>query len=114
MKFFNKRTVTAIVISFISEMARLYMLRSMINLPVRFFLKKVYFNVVLVSVVAAIVPYYLHQILCTNFFSFILICVICIICTLFSILFVGCCKQERLLIYSRITKILNKLYTNHD
>ena len=101
--------ITAIVISVCCEMARLYMLRNMINLPVRDFLKKVYFNVIGVFVVASIVPYVLKSQLNDNFLNFILVCSVCLFCTLLSILFIGCNRKERMFVYERAALLRRKL-----
>lgn len=101
--------ITAIVISVCCEMARLYMLRNMINLPVRNFLKKVYFNVIVVFVLASIVPYVLKSQLNDNFSNFIIICSVCLFCTLLSILFIGCNRKERMFVYERAALLRRKL-----
>ena len=52
--------IIAIIISMICEMARVIMLRNMIHFPARSFLKKVYFNVIFVTITGSILPLYLH------------------------------------------------------
>ena len=101
--------IVAIVISVICEMARLYMLRTMIHLSVRSFLSKVYFNVLSVTIVSAIIPYFIQQQIIENFFTFIVLSCVSVICTLLSILFVGCSKKERLLVYEKIVSIRTKI-----
>lgn len=106
--------ITAIVISVCCEMARLYMLRKMIKLPVRDFFRKVYFNVIGVSICALIIPYLIKLQLNETFLNFILVCGLCLLCTLFSILIVGCSHEERLIVYKRILNFKAKLFRKND
>jgi len=101
--------ITAIIISVCCEMARLYMLRKMINLSIYDFLKKVYFNVIGVSVIASIIPYIIQTYLEDSFLNFILICIICFLCTILSILYIGCTPKERLTVYEKINHLAKKI-----
>ena len=89
--------VVAIFVSVVCEAARVIMLRKMINLSIREFLKCVYFNVALVTLVASVVPIYLSLQFdfSKNFSTFLLSCFISLVCCLLSIAFVGCRKDER-------------------
>lgn len=89
--------IVAIFVSVVCEAARVIMLRKMINLSVKAFLNKVYFNVVLVTIVASVVPIYLSMQFdfSKDFSMFLLSCVITLVCCLLSIAFVGCSKGER-------------------
>lgn len=102
--------VIAIAVSILCELARLIMLRSMVGLPFRAFLKNVYLNVIIVTLLAAIVPFIVQMNLINDdFVSFIVLC----ICSAFSaglvIYFIGCSKQEQGLINSYVVKFFNKL-----
>lgn len=100
--------IVAICISQCCLLARLYMLKGMIGLSVREYMNKVYFNVLAVTILSAIIPcflsYYLHE----TFISFIMICAISVICTFSVIYFVGCNRNERKFILSKITAIKDK------
>ena len=102
--------VVAIFISVCCEMARLYMLRSMINLSVSSFLKKVYFNVIFVTVIASIIPIVLSTLLPDNFIGFICSCICCIISTGVSILFVGLTRAELKMITSKSIILIKKIF----
>lgn len=93
--------VVSIFISICCEMARILLLRKMINMSAKAFLYHVYFNVIAVSIIACLFPLYLRGALEENFGSFILISGVAFLCTAFSILFVGCNKEERTFIYSK-------------
>lgn len=101
--------IVAVIISICCEMARLYMLRGMIKLPVRKFLYKVYFNVIIVSVVASVLPYLIIKSVEENLLNLIWTSSLCVICTMISILYVGCDKNERTLAFHKLRVIANKI-----
>lgn len=96
----------AIFFSVCCMMVRLYMLRTNINLRFGEFLINVVLNVILVTLVATILPCVLKGFLRVTFLSFIFITVTCFLCSLTSILFIGCKKEERLFVYSKISRIV--------
>ena len=100
--------VVAICISQCCLGARLYMLREMIGLSAREYMCKVYINVLIVTILSAIIPcissYYLNE----TFINFIMICVISIICTFTVIYTIGCNSKERQFILSKVTEIKDK------
>ena len=102
--------IIAIVISVCCEMARLYMLRGMIKLPVRRFLQKVYFNVIIVSVAASILPYLVIRETEENFLNLLWTSLLCAICTAISVLYIGCNKDERIFVSNRLQNIKNKIF----
>lgn len=105
--------IIAVFISQICLMARLIMLRGMIQLSVRNYLKKVYFNVITVTLLSAIIPMYLVSCCEENLVNFIAISFLTIIITLIVIYQIGCSSSEHLLIKNQIKNILIK-YIKHD
>lgn len=101
--------IVAICISQCCLAARLYMLRGMIGLSVREYLSKVYFNVLAVTVLSAVIPCILSYYLSETLQNFIIICVVSVICTFTVIYFVGCNRKERQFILSKVTAIKDKL-----
>lgn len=101
--------IVAIIISQCCLVARLILLRKMIHLPVGQYIKKVYLNVVVVSLVAIFVPLLMHQYADSVFLQFILNSIVCLICTIITIYFIGCTKQERILIKSKAIVLRNKI-----
>lgn len=95
----------AIFISQCCLAARLWMLRSMIGLKVRAYLKNVYFNVIIVTAISAILPLLIVIFFEESALSFFCISVIAIISTIITALIVGCNKEERQMVYSQMYKI---------
>lgn len=101
--------VIAICISQCCLAARLILLRGMIGLSITKYLKNVYLNIIVVSIIAVILPlisaYYIKE----SFINFILISLIAVICTLSSIYFIGCNNQEREFIHQKLGTIKSKI-----
>lgn len=101
--------VVAIAISQCCLAARLVMLRGMIGLSVRKYVKKVYINVLVVTVIAAILPFLLSMKLEESFLNFVLLCFVALICTGITIYYIGCDKTERQFVLNKLHTIKNKL-----
>ena len=101
--------VVAIAISQCCLAARLVMLRGMIGLSVRKYVKKVYINVLIVTVIAAILPFLLSMKLEESFLNFLLSCFVAFICTGMAICYVGCDKTERKFVWNKLHTIKNKI-----
>ena len=102
--------VVAIVISQCCLAARLYMLRGMIGLSARKYLRHVYFNVIIVTVLSAVVPVFVSMNIGEGFLNFILLCLLSVICTALVIYYVGCDKHERQFIVSKAKAMKQKIY----
>ena len=102
--------LVAIVISQCCLAARLFMLRKMIGLQVGQYLRKVYFNVLSVTLVALILPALFHQYLLESFFTFLILSVLSILSTLMSCLYVGSTNEERMLVYTKAKQMTTKFY----
>ena len=101
--------VISIVISVVCEFVRLWMLRSMIRISARAFLKNVYLNVIVCSVIAFILPYVVNHFLPQNLYSFLLVCAVSVISACASIYYVGLSKPEKNMVKSQLIKLKNKL-----
>ncbi len=102
--FFN--AFTAVLAIF----ARMYMLRG--DFPCwssLVYFKEVFLNVVLVSLSAAVLPFFLHLLMPQGWLHFIITTIISLLCTLLSIFYVGCNKIERDFLLSKSTQILSTI-----
>lgn len=100
--------IVAIVISQLCFVMRLYMLKGLIGLNARDFIKKVYINVIVVTVFSAIVPIIVMNIVGVDSLSFIAISLITIFSTILIEFYVGCSMKERQFIMSKIKTIIKK------
>lgn len=101
--------VVAIVLSQLCLLARLIMLRNLINISFWQFTKKVYFNIILVSFSASVAPWLISIYATETFVSFVLICIVSVLSSSLTIYFVGCSKKEQLMINQQLIKIRNKI-----
>lgn len=102
--------IVAIVFSQCCLAARLLLLRSMIGLSIRKYVMKVYLNVLIVTIISAIMPFFIGSQLEKSFMNFILLSLIAFICTGITIYYVGCNKTERQFISNKLCTLKNKLY----
>lgn len=102
--------IVAIAISQCCLAARLYMLRGMISLNIKSYLRNVYFNVVVVTVVSMIIPSILAHHLTESFVSLVVISIISLLCIILTELYVGCKSDERTFIYSKVSSITHRMY----
>lgn len=101
--------IVAIIISQCCLAARLFMLRPLIHLKARHYLKEVYLNVVLVTLLAAVVPILLSGILDEGFVTFLILCFVSLVSTCLAEYYVGCTKHEREMIQTKAVTIKNRI-----
>lgn len=101
--------IVAIIMSQCCFAARIYLLRSMINLKARDYLIHVYFNILFTLIISFIIPFIIKQCLNNSLLEVILILFISFISASISILFIGCNNQERNFIYLNISKIRSRI-----
>ena len=101
--------VVAIVISQSCLAARLYMLRKMIGLSSIQYMKKVYLNVIVVSLLSPVIPVLLLKYLEESFLSFVVLSLGAVFCTLIVEFYVGCNGKERKFVVDKVKKIKNNV-----
>ncbi len=102
--------IVAIIISQCCLAARLYMLREMIGLKVRQYLKNVYFNVIIVTLISIIIPIIINYNLSEGFVTLIFTSISAVVSTGIVELYVGCNKEERQLVYTQINKARCRIF----
>lgn len=101
--------VVAIVVSQACLAARLYIVRGMIGLSARSFMKNVYLNIALVTLAGAAVPVLVQLKLGETLPHLLLSCLVCVISMGLSIFFVGCGKKERELAVGKAKEAYEKI-----
>lgn len=89
--------------------ARLVMLRTMIGLSARKYLREVYLNVILVTTVAAVLPILTSVILEESFLNFVIIVLISLITAAIAIFYIGFNKNERDFAVTKFKYAIQKL-----
>lgn len=101
--------IVAIVVSQCCLAARLYMLRGMIGLSSIQYMKKVYLNVIVVTLLSLAVPVFLSKYMEETFFSFVVLSLVSIVCTLIVEFYVGCNGKEREFVVDKVKGLKNKI-----
>lgn len=102
--------IVAIFLSLTCLMARLIMLKRMINFSPSTYCIKVLLPVLKVSIFASIIPMFVSQKLDENFQTFLLNCIVTCICSTTTIYFWGCNINERKILKSKIQVLIQKLH----
>lgn len=102
-------TIVAIIISQFCLFARLYMLKGMIGLNIRRYLKNVYFNVILISIVSSVVPSIISRYLEDNFRTLLFTTILSLINTILVELYLGCSHNERQYVYHKINLMRSRI-----
>lgn len=105
--------VVAIAISQCCLVSRLLLLRGMIGLSARRYLKKVCLNVLVVALLSALVPLALRMHMEETFLNFVVLCLLSLLSTALSAFFVGCSKAERAVVRQRLSKAVSALRARH-
>lgn len=98
--------IVAIIISQLCLISRLYMLRGLIGLKARDFINKVYINVIVVTILSAMVPLLLASYTEENLFGFLLSSITSLVSTLLVEFYVGCAHEERQFVFSKVRTII--------
>lgn len=100
--------VVALVVAVLCLFLRLLFLRKMVGLSMRRYLYKVCGNVLCVTLAAAVLPGLLYLQMTDGVMRFLLMCVLTVLCSATAIYFIGCSRNERDFIKSRIVLIRQK------
>ena len=100
----------AICISVVCEMSRLIMLKKMVGLPVKRFLKNVYFRTFFVALCSAVTPLVLKKYCEDNLLSFIFLTVVSVISAAIFSYTIGCTKTDKGAINNHILKVKKRFF----
>ena len=100
--------IVTIVMSQVCLALRLYMIRKIIPLSIVAYLKKVYFNALLVTVFSVAIPFLVNMQLEEGLVRFLLVSMLSVISTLLSIAYIGCSKQERNLFKQKVLPVIKQ------
>ena len=90
----------------IAQFSRMYMLRKLISLPIRQYLKNIYFPIIATVAVAIILPIIVHVQLENGWLRFIAVGCTCVASVGLSAFFIGFTKHERLFFWDKALRII--------
>lgn len=100
--------IVALIVAVACLFLRLLFLRKMVGLSIRRYLHKVCGNVMCVTLAAAVLPTLLYLQMADSVLRFLLMCMLTALCSATAIYFIGCSRNERDFIKSRIVLIRQK------
>ena len=100
--------VVSIAISGICLLARLWMLKGMIDISIKYFLVHVFGNVFIVALFSSVIPYFIYISLPLGIERFLIVAPITVLNTLLFIFFVGCSSEERSFVVSKVISVKDK------
>lgn len=93
----------------VAQVVRIYMMRSMIKLPIREYFKKVLFRVMIVAISGSVLPILIYMFLPKHtFLSFVSVCVVCVVSVALSVYTLGISQNERAKVVSFVKKKIEK------
>lgn len=106
--------VVAIVLELLCLSARLVLLRSMINLDSKAYLKQVVFRVFLVSAISVPIPAILAYYTDESFLRLIYTSLVSMLMVGICIVYVGCDKSERIFVFSKVNLIIRNKFSHSN
>jgi O-antigen/teichoic acid export membrane protein len=90
----------------IAQFARMYMLRNLINLPLRAYIKNIYVPILMVVIVSVFLPIIVHLQLVEGFIRFICVGIVCLASVVTTIFFLGLTNVERHFFIEKIQNVV--------
>lgn len=104
--------IVAICISVLCTFARIILLKNTTGMPIKSFVIDVYINVIIIFISAYIPPLVLRHYMPDDLLGFIVVSCMAIISSVFFIYYIGCNKEERILVVSKIKSFVKRF--NHS
>ena len=101
--------IVAICISQCCLAARLYLLRGLIGLSSIKYMKNVYLNILVVTILSVIAPCLLAMNIPESFLSFILTSLVAVMATIIMEFYIGCNQKERAFVRNKLQKLTQKI-----
>ena len=101
--------IVAICISQCCLAARLYLLRGLIGLSSIKYMKNVYLNILMVTILSVIAPCLLAMNIPESFLSFILTSLVAVMATIIMEFYIGCNQKERAFVRNKLQKLTKKI-----
>lgn len=91
----------------VAQVARMFMLRKLTNLPIRAYLKIIYIPVLLAVAVSVLLPMYIHSQLAEGLNRFLIVGAVCVLSVGLTVFFIGLTKNERSFFYNKGLQLLH-------
>ena len=100
--------IIQLIIAIIAQIARVIMIRPLINISYRKYLKEIVFRSVIVMIVASILPIYIYEQMDENLLRLMCVVICCSVSIIITILLLGLNNKERAMIYQKWQSFRNR------
>lgn len=100
--------IIQLAIAIIAQIARVIMIRPLINISYRKYFKDIVFRSVIVMIVASILPIYIYEQMDENLLRLMCVVICCSVSIIITILLLGLNNKERAMIYQKWQSFRNK------
>lgn len=97
-------------IAIITQIARAYMMRNLIDLPMMTYFKKVIIPILLVVISSFVIPFSLYMNMAYSVISFFVVCMVSVLSELSFAYLLGINKSEREMIHEKLATVLQKIH----
>lgn len=101
--------IIAIVLSLFCFIARVWLLRSMIGLSAKYYLTKVFGNVIVVSICSMILPLLISFNMGKGLIGFFVVCITSVLSTSITMYYIGLSSKERISLNGKVNKYFKNL-----
>ncbi|MBR6962973.1 MAG: lipopolysaccharide biosynthesis protein [Prevotella sp.] len=99
--------IIQLIVFLIELVVRLFLLRQMVSLPIKVYLRSVILNIFIVVIVASVLPMIVMLSMNESLLRLLIICVLSFICVLFAIYGFGLSSRERIWVNGIIRKVVS-------
>lgn len=99
--------IIQLIVFLIELVVRLFLLRQMVSLPIKVYLRSVILNIFIVVIVASVLPMIVMLSMNESLLRLLIICVLSFICVLFAIYGFGLSSRERIWVNGKIRKVVS-------
>lgn len=104
--------IVAIIVALACQIARVIMLRPLIQFPAVLFFRHVVLNLIAIALWAYIPIACIENSFSESFFSFMLLSAICVVWTMCLIFFIGCNREERTFLKNKLSRVMYRVCGN--
>lgn len=97
-------------IAVITQFARVYMMRRLIDLPMMTYFKNVVVPILMVAATSFIIPFMIYMNMSYGVLSFFVVCAVSVLCVIMFAYLVGTNKDEKAMIQEKIMAVAHKIH----
>ena len=92
-----------------AQVARMYMLRKLINLPIHSYIRHIYIPIISVVVISCILPFYVHNQFSNGLIRFLIVSLTCVMSVGSTVFLLGLTKDERIFFLNTVLALIRTI-----